>query len=105
MCLVLLVSAWAAAVSVAWLGTARSAQGAADLAALAGVASVREGGDGCAAARQAAEFNHARLDACHAFWSAAGVVVEVTVQRGLEPAVPMAPQWVARSATAGDIGS
>ncbi len=103
MCLVLLVAAWAAAVCVAWLGAARSAQSAADLAALAGVGSWQEGGQACAAARRAAQLNHARLDACETFSTGAGVVVEVTVTRGLEPALPIAPERIARSATAGDV--
>lgn len=102
MCLVLLVAAWTAAVGVAWLGAARSAQSAADLAALAGVAAALEGGDACLAAGWAAQANHARLDECRAFGS--GAVVEVKVSRALRPALPRAPARVARSATAGDVG-
>lgn len=104
MCLVLLVVAWATAVAVAWLGAARSAQSAADLAALAGVAAVVEGHDACVAAGQVAQANHARLDACRSLSSGPVSVVEVTVTRRLEPAMPSGPERIARSATAGNTG-
>lgn len=63
----------------------RSAQAAADLAALAGAASAQGGGDGCAEAARISNANGAALSSC----SATGRVVWVQVS------VP-GPQWPGR---------
>ena len=54
----------AAAGVVGVVATHRTAQAAADLAALAGAAALQDGGDACAQAAAVAERNLARLDSC-----------------------------------------
>ena len=76
---VLLLVGCALAVVAAMVAAHRSAQAAADLAALAGAAAARDGGDPCAAAGSVAADNGARLTRC----STAGpeITVEVEVRR------------------------
>lgn len=100
-CLVLLAAGWAVMVGVAWIGVARSAQEAADLTALAGASALFEGADACDAARIAAARNGATLVECDAFGAGQHVVVEVTVEQPLRPAIPGAAEKLRRSATAG----
>lgn len=78
-CLGLLMLVGCALAVVAAMVTAhRSAQAAADLAALAGAGAIQEGGDACAAAGSVAVANDARLIGC----TVAGddVTVEVKVR-------------------------
>lgn len=55
----------------------RRAQSAADLAALAGAAAVRDGADGCAAASEVAEANDAHLVTCRSEGREIRIRVEV----------------------------
>ncbi|CAN5416429.1 hypothetical protein BH11ACT8_BH11ACT8_33610 [soil metagenome] len=80
--LVVLVGA-ALGVVGALVAAHRAAQGAADLAALAGARAAAERGDACAAVRAVAEANGARLAAC----SVSGSDVRVTV-------VVPGPRWL-----------
>lgn len=65
----------------------RSAQAAADLAALAGAAAVADGADGCAAAGRIAAANGAQLGECHVAGAEVTVMVTVT-----------GPPWLGRTA-------
>jgi secretion/DNA translocation related TadE-like protein len=58
------------------VATHRTAQAAADLAALAGAAALQDGGDACARAADIADRNRARLSGCQVDgWDVAVVVV------------------------------
>lgn len=70
-------------VVAAMLVAHRSAQSAADLAALAGAASLAEGADGCAAARLIASANGGRLEQCAVDGREVTVTVRVTGPRWL----------------------
>lgn len=61
---VVLTVAMAVAACAGLLVAHRQSQAAADLAALAGAVAVRRGADACAAARQVATLNEARLVSC-----------------------------------------
>jgi secretion/DNA translocation related TadE-like protein len=61
----------------------RSAQSAADLAALAGARGLVEGRDGCATAAEIAAANHAHVTSCLVSGSAVEVAVEVAGPRWL----------------------
>jgi secretion/DNA translocation related TadE-like protein len=61
----------------------RSAQAAADLAALAGAAGLQQGGDACGAAGRIAGANHARLISCRVQGEDVSVEVTVTGPRWL----------------------
>jgi secretion/DNA translocation related TadE-like protein len=74
---VLLLLGCALAVVAAMVTAHRSAQAAADLAALAGAIAARDGGDPCAAAGSVAADNGAVLTGCST--DGAAVTVEVTV--------------------------
>jgi secretion/DNA translocation related TadE-like protein len=74
---VLLLVGAALGVVAAMLGAHRSAQAAADLAALAAATELRHGGDSCGRASQIARANGAGLRSCTVQGEA--VVVEVTV--------------------------
>ena len=84
--LILLVAA-ALGVVAAMVAAHRTAQAAADLAALAGAAAVQRGGDGCAAARAIAVANGGVLDDC----TVAGRDVVVTVR-------VVGPRWLGQHA-------
>jgi secretion/DNA translocation related TadE-like protein len=84
---VLMLIGTAVAVVIAVVAAHRSAQSAADLAALSGARAVASGGDGCAAATAAASANRARLSSC----AVTGRVVEVRVQVD-------GPRWLGQSA-------
>jgi secretion/DNA translocation related TadE-like protein len=75
---VLLLLGAALAVVTAVVAAHRSAQGAADLAALAGARAQSLGQDGCAAAAAVAVDNRARLTACTTAGRVVAVEVEVT---------------------------
>jgi secretion/DNA translocation related TadE-like protein len=63
------------------IATHRTAQTAADLAALAGAAALQNGGDGCQQAAVVARRNHARVRACRVQqWDVAVVVVADTAR-------------------------
>ncbi len=100
-CVALVAVAWGAAVAVAWFALARQVSGAADLAAIAGAAALAEGDDACAASRDAAARNSVTLAGCDVRNAGGGFVVEVAVSAPLQPALPMAPAQVRRSAAAG----
>lgn len=74
---VLLLVGCALAVVAAMITAHRSAQAAADLAALAGAAAAQEGRDPCAAARAVAAANDADLTRCST--DGADVTIEVEV--------------------------
>lgn len=101
LCLGLLAVATAAAVVVNWVGTARAAQNAADLAALAGAAARAEGADACRAAAHAAEENAGHLITCRVAGDWHAFAVHVAVAKELSPVVPGMPAEVAKGATAG----
>jgi secretion/DNA translocation related TadE-like protein len=88
---VLLLVGAALGVVAAVVAAHRTAQSAADLAALAGAAAVGDGLDGCAAAARIAGANGARLDGCQV-WGR-DVTVDVTVT---------GPEWLGQS---GDLGA
>ena len=83
---VLLLVGCALAVVAAMIAAHRSAQAAADLAALAGAVAARDGGDPCAAAGSVAAANGARVLRC----AAAGPEVTVEVE------VP-GPRWLGQA--------
>jgi secretion/DNA translocation related TadE-like protein len=71
----------AAAGVVGVIATHRTAQAAADLAALAGAAALQDGGDACARAADVADRNRARLDDCEVDgWNVAVVVTAQTAR-------------------------
>ncbi len=72
--LLVVVTALAGAV-VAVVATHRTAQGAADLAALAGAAALQDGGDACGRAAAVARSNHARVQRCRVAGWRVGVEV------------------------------
>ncbi len=80
---VLLLVGCALAVVAAMLTAHRSAQAAADLAALAGAVAARDGGDPCATAGSVAAANGARLTRCTAAGPDVTVAVEVRGPRWL----------------------
>ncbi len=80
---VLLLVGCALAVVAAMVTAHRSAQAAADLAALAGAISARDGGDPCAAAGSVAAANGASLTGCARDGAAVTVEVEVPGPRWL----------------------
>lgn len=80
--LLLLVGA-ALGVVAAMVAAHRTAQAAADLAALAGASAVQRGADGCAAAAAIARANGATLDDCAVAEQDVVVVVRVTGPRWL----------------------
>lgn len=83
-CLVLLLMVGSAlAVVAALVRSHRSAQSAADLAALAGAVAWQRGVDGCAAAAALARANAAELVACHLIGDDIVVAVEVAGPRWL----------------------
>ena len=84
---VLLLLGAAVALVIAVVAAHRSAQSAADLAALSGAHALSRGADGCAAATTAASANRARLSSC----AVTGRVVEVWVQVD-------GPRWLGQSA-------
>lgn len=90
-----------AAVFIAWFSAARQAEQAAELAALAAVASAVHGDAPCVAAETTAQMNGVSLRGCQVRGGGRHVVVEVTVEAPLEPALPGAPAVLHRSATAG----
>lgn len=100
--IVCLVCAAAVAVWVSgWLGSAQQASSAADLAALAGAAAYSQGSDACAAARQVASHNHARVERCTVLGGPASFTVRVAVSTQLRPALAGGPQRVERESVAG----
>lgn len=101
LCLGLLVVASAAAVIVTWVGIARGAQNAADLAALAGAAARADGADACRAAAHAAQANAGQLVSCRVAGDWHAFAVHVGVAKELSPTVPGLPTQVAKEATAG----
>lgn len=80
---VLLLIGCALAVVAAMVTAHRSAQAAADLAALAGAVAARDGGDPCAAARAVAADNGAALTRCAPVGAVIIVEVEVAGPRSL----------------------
>lgn len=100
-CVTLLAAGWAIVTTVSWIGGTRAAQATADVVALAGASALMEGLDGCAAARDAASRNTARVVDCQVFGSPPHVVVEVTVEQELRPALPGLRLTARRDATAG----
>ena len=80
---VLLLVGCALAVVAAMVAAHRSAQAAADLAALAGATAARDGGDPCATATSVAADNGARLTRCSTAGSEITVEVEVRGPRWL----------------------
>ncbi|MBK7822557.1 MAG: hypothetical protein IPJ61_16225 [Tessaracoccus sp.] len=101
MCLAVLVVSLTASTVVVWVGQARHAQQAADLAALAGATAAVEGGSACDAAAHAAERNDAWVANCAVKWAGRSVVVEIAVVEHLIPVPPWGPATVTRRATAG----
>jgi secretion/DNA translocation related TadE-like protein len=83
MAAVLLFVGGGLAMAVGLVSAHRSAESAADLAALAGARGLEVAGDGCAAASRIAAANEARLTSCHV--DGRDVVVSVTVS---------GPQWL-----------
>ncbi len=96
---VLLLVGMALAVVAAMVVAHRTAQGAADLAALAGAQEAVVGGDGCARAAVVAEANGARLVACRVSGAEVRVRVEVDGPRVLGRADDFAAE--ARAGPAG----
>lgn len=86
-----------------WLGNAERAANAADLAALAGAQAYGTGTDACAAAREAAAANGARLETCTVEGSSYSWVVRVRASVPLTPSMVGAPQRISRDATAGAV--
>jgi secretion/DNA translocation related TadE-like protein len=84
---VLMLLGAALAVVAAMVAAHRSAQSAADLAALAGAQGVRVGGDGCGSAARVATANAAQLVVC----SVAGGTVDVEVR-------VVGPRWLGQTA-------
>lgn len=80
---VLLLTGCALAVVAAMVAAHRTAQAAADLAALAGAVAVRDGGDPCSAAGSVASDNGARLTACAVDGDEVTVAVEAPGPRWL----------------------
>lgn len=76
--LALVAVAWGAASAVGVVVAHRSAQNAADLAALAAAADLAKGADACVAAREVSRANGAGLVACSV--AGASVMVEVAVE-------------------------
>lgn len=105
MCLALLVAFTFAMVLVAWLAAARQAEQAAELAALAGASASVQGGQACAAAQESARRNGVAVHECLVRGGGRHVIVEITVEAPLEPALPGAPPSFRRSATAGTGGA
>lgn len=100
-CLAVLVVSLAATTVVAWVGQARHAQQAADLAALAGATAAVEGRSACDAAARAAARNDARVADCAVRTAGRSVVVEIAVSEDLAPSPPWGSVAVTRRATAG----
>jgi secretion/DNA translocation related TadE-like protein len=87
---VLMLLGAALAVVTAMVAAHRTAQSAADLAALAGARGVGDGRDGCAVAAVVAAANQARLVGC----AVAGRVVDVSVEVA-------GPRWLGQAADLG----
>lgn len=94
-------AAWVGVWVVAWLGCARQASHAADLAALAGAAAYVEGSNACEAAHDAARRNQSRVERCVVEGDPASFVVRVAVSAELRPAITGGPRRVERDAVAG----
>lgn len=84
---VLLLVGAALAVVTAMVVSHRSAQSAADLAALAGATDLASGRDGCVSAAAVATANHARLVRCDVTGRDVSVLVEVS-----------GPHWLGQTA-------
>lgn len=105
MAAVLLLISVAAAAVVAVVVAHRSAQAAADLAALAGAQEVQGGGDGCRVAAQVAEANGTRLLECTARPASTSVEVAVDAPRWEGPVVRLRARARAGPALSGGAGS
>lgn len=81
--LALMAVAWGAGCVVAAIMAHRSAQNAADLAALAGAEDLAHAGDGCARAGEVALANRARLISCAVEGSVVSVEVAAAVSFGV----------------------
>lgn len=99
----LLAAAWLASVLVVWVGQVGATQDAADLAALAAAGARARGGDACSAAASSSTRNGAHLVGCHVQGDGLSFVVEVTLNRTLEPRLPGGPTSVERVAVAGSL--
>lgn len=88
-------------VFIAWFSAARQAEQAAELSALAAVSASVRGDEPCRAAGSTARLNGVQVSGCEVRGGGRHVVVEVTVEAPLEPALPGAPRTFHRSATAG----
>ncbi len=66
-----------------------TAQGAADLAALAGAGALAHGGDACSAGRRVADTNGGRLDSCTIVGREVTVIVTVSGPRWLGQSIDL----------------
>lgn len=93
---------YASVLLIAWFATARHAEQAAELAALAAVGAAVEGLDPCAAAHATAARNEAAVASCTVLGEGRHVVVEVSIVVTPEPSttLPGVPTQIRRSASA-----
>lgn len=106
LCVVVILVAAGALTLISWLGTARAAQSAADLSALAGAGAMLEGDDGCSEAERVAARNDVEMLSCEEFGQAPVVVVEVKVAAQVAAQMRLLPgiqDRIERTATAGTV--
>lgn len=87
-----------------YLVAGRQARGAADLAALSGAVAIGQGSDGCAAARENAQRNRARVVSCERVGDQIDFVITVTAAVEVPALMPGLPTRVEAVAYAGPSG-
>jgi secretion/DNA translocation related TadE-like protein len=102
--LVLVAAAVVAFTLASWVACLHRARSAADLAALAGAAAYRAGGDACAAASVSAVANNTTPTGCAVQSNGIDFLVRVTVSAPIRPRLPFGPPTVESAAQAGALG-
>ena len=93
--------AFVCACLLAWFGCVHRARSAADLAALAGADAYASGGNACAAAKQTAAINQAKLTTCKVDSNGIQFIVRVTVQVDAKPTIFLGPRQFGHTSEAG----